>query len=222
MLQPMIDKKLPNEVLSIIDGNLLLIGSVGSGKSVALKTFASSLIEQNKRVLLVDYFNENREFIDKNNGEHIDLVSVVSKKTFSPLTNLLVSFETLSKNILLSKVVLDTLDTLVENKEFDYIFIDESQLYLTRELSSSLLSLLQNAKKHGVKLFISLQIFQNYPINDEVKDELLEFVPQILLFDGQDAQIQTKDSFHFAKGESLLFHIKKNQHYTYVPFTLNS
>jgi len=218
MSLPIIQKKKPSDSLPLLPGNLLLVGYLGSGKTLALKTFASEISANQQRVLMVDHFMENVDFTLQHGGESIEIDSLFPLKDMPPLTNLVIPYDSIRKNPLLSKVILDTLDTFVLNQTFDYIFIDEAQRYFTEELSDSLIDLLSKAEQYGVQVFLCLQTLARFPIRDEAKKKLLEVCPQVLYFEGIDIKMQTSNSISLTRGESILFHTKKPHPLTAIPF----
>lgn len=112
------------KVEDLFNHSLLVLGDSAVGKTYALKMFISKLIQENKRVGVLDFRQEYEQIVSTLNGLSI-LAKEVDKQDLMVNPLLHVHFE---NSILFTEGVYDLgfLETLVE--KVDYLIIDEAYL----------------------------------------------------------------------------------------------
>lgn len=191
-----------------VDGNLLIMGRIFSGKTIAAMDFATINVESGKRVVTFDKQKEFTKFTTKLNGINVSLENAELDLFGNKLVNITTDWKLIDfKEEEIHEKAIDLFLSLVRNQKTDVIIIDETQFVLLHGLKMQ--ELFDEAKENNVVIVLVLQDILHLCMEQSI---FTKYFHSILHF--RSTRIP---ELHLERGEAVLFDTitKSNQKVVY-------
>lgn len=170
----------PIQLTKAIKKNLLIMGCIGIGKTLAAKNLATLYVHEGKRVVIYDELGKSKGFTSKLNGVNVNLEDADLDLFKGGLVNVSSNWDTINRNDGLHLKTIDLFLSLVRNQKADVLIIDEAQWMLRGNPEYvKLKELLEAAKEYDVAIVIVLQDIDYLFCED---DQINKHFPDVLLF----------------------------------------
>ncbi|MEK5394084.1 hypothetical protein NSQ59_27670 [Margalitia sp. FSL K6-0131] len=148
------------EMKEFYNVNTVLMGYAATGKTQTLRYLIEGSLCKNKKILLLDFFNENMEFTNNINGENVSVGQIERLcETKANFINLYFAKDRYFEKSYLDAIydILYKLPADLYKLNIDYLVIDEGQRLISPNYLDIFLEILEIVNGCGIHIILSVQ-----------------------------------------------------------------